>query len=81
MRSRYVLAQYSAGFYLDASGVNLSAASYQRSGGAGSMLYGLYLASGVDYLIASVISGPNAIAPFTGAVFGTAGSHSTVTAH
>ena len=42
-------ARYSAGFYLDASGVNLSAASYQRSGGAGSMLYGLYLASGVDY--------------------------------
>lgn len=74
-------ARYSAGFYLGASGVNLNVASYQRSGGAGSMLYGVYLASGVDYLIANVVSGPNAIAPFTAAVFGTAGSHSTVTAH
>jgi hypothetical protein len=74
-------ARYSAGFYLGASGVNLSVASYQRSGGAGSMLYGVYLANGVDYLVAQVVSGPNAIAPFTAAVFGSAGSHSTVVAH
>jgi hypothetical protein len=60
--------------------VNLSVASYQRSGGAGQQMYGMYLASGVDYLIAHVVSGPNAYSPFVSAVYGTAGSHSQITA-
>lgn len=72
--------RYSAGFYLDGQGINLSVASYQRSGGAGQQMYGMYLASGVDYLIANVASGPNAYSPFVSAVYGTAGSHSQVTA-
>jgi len=72
--------RYSAGFYVDGQGVNLSVASYQRSGGAGQQMYGMYLASGVDYLIAHVVSGPNAYSPFVSAVYGTAGSHSQITA-
>jgi hypothetical protein len=72
--------RYSAGFYVDGQGVNLSTASYQRSGGNGKQMYGIYLASGVDYLIANVVSGPNAYSPFVSAVYGTAGSHSQVTA-
>lgn len=72
--------RYSAGFYVNASGVSLNAASYQRSGGTGSMMWGLNIASGVDYLLANVVCGPNMYAPFQpGGVTGSAGSHSSVT--
>lgn len=77
--------RYSAGFYVAASAVNIDGSAYQRPGGGGSwipakgMMYALYLASGVDYVMARIVTDPNRPEPFVGGIRGTVGSRSSVT--
>jgi hypothetical protein len=77
--------RYSAGFYVGASVVTVDGAAYQRPGGgatwlgATGMRWSLMLASGVDYVLARLVSDPNRPAPYQGTVSGTAGAHSSVT--
>ncbi|MFD1325208.1 right-handed parallel beta-helix repeat-containing protein [Micromonospora sonneratiae] len=77
--------RYSAGFYVASSAVNIEGVSYQRTGGGGSwipakgMMWSLYLAPGVDYVAARLIGDPNRPTPYLGGVYGTAGSHSSIT--
>jgi hypothetical protein len=77
--------RYSAGFYVASSAVTVDGGAYQRAGGGGSwipakgMMWALYLASGVDYVMARIVSDPNRPAPFLGGVAGTIGPKSSVT--
>ncbi|MEV4758020.1 glycosyl hydrolase family 28-related protein [Micromonospora sp. NPDC049559] len=77
--------RYSAGFYVGSSAVSVDGNAYQRAGGGGSwipakgMMWALYLASGVDYVMARVVGDPNRPAPFVGGVSGTVGAKSSVT--
>jgi hypothetical protein len=77
--------RYSAGFYIGSSAVNVQGCAYQRAGGgatwlgAAGMRWSVYLASGVDYVLAQVVADPNRPAPFQGGVSGTIGAHSSIT--
>ncbi|WP_203919841.1 glycosyl hydrolase family 28-related protein [Rugosimonospora africana] len=77
--------RYSAGFYIGSSAVNVQGCAYQRAGGGASWLgatgmrWSLYLASGVDYVMAQLVSDPNRPSPYQGGVNGTVGAHSSVT--
>jgi hypothetical protein len=77
--------RYSAGFYIGSSAVHVQGCAYQRSGGGASWLgaagmrWSLYLAPGVDYVMAQLVSDPNRPAPYQGTVYGTVGAHSSVT--
>ncbi|MEV0809234.1 right-handed parallel beta-helix repeat-containing protein [Micromonospora sp. NPDC050200] len=76
--------RYSAGFYVDTSVVNIEGCSYQRAGGGASWLgadgmrWALYLYNSPDYLSVRLVSDPNRSVPFQGTVFGTAGTHSSI---
>jgi hypothetical protein len=77
--------RYSAGFYVGASAVSVAGCAYQRPGGGASWLgatgmrWALYLAPGVDYVLAQLVSDPNRPSPYQGGVNGSVGSHSIVT--
>jgi len=76
--------RYSAGFYVATSAVNIDGCAYQRPGGGGSwldakgMMWALYLETGVDYVMARLVSDPNKPTPFVGAVNRTPGARSAV---
>ncbi|MFI7431831.1 right-handed parallel beta-helix repeat-containing protein [Micromonospora sp. NPDC049836] len=77
--------QNSAGFYIGASAVSVEGGAFQRAkGGAKWIVAGagmrtaLYLASGVDYVSARLVSGPDREAPFVRLITGTVGARSSV---
>lgn len=77
--------QNSAGFYIGTSAVSVEGGAFQRpTGGAKWIVSGagmrtaLYLASGVDYVSARVVTGPDRDAPFVRLITGTVGARSSV---
>ncbi|MEH0819820.1 MULTISPECIES: right-handed parallel beta-helix repeat-containing protein [unclassified Micromonospora] len=76
--------RYSAGFFVEADVVNIDGCSFQRDGGGASwigalgMRWALHLSGAPDYLSVRLVSDPARPAPFQGTIFGTAGSHSSI---